>query len=295
MAEIHEIRKRMSAVTQTRKITNAMYLISSTRMKRAAKRVGYNRDYFSRIRATIKDILSKSKDIEHPYLDERGNGRAAFLIIAGDKGLCGSYNSAVLKFAENLLKEHDVHYIETVGLMATDFFKKHGREPDAEIFLASQNPSLHLTRLIVQNLFRLYDTNLIDEVYIVYTAFINTAVQYPSCVRLLPLTLEDFADVVPEYNYNADMLYEPSPKEVFNNLVPQYAVGLIYGALTQSHTSEHCARMNAMQSSTKNADEMLETLTREFHTERQLAITNEMVEVTAGASSVSSQRKRKST
>ena len=289
MAEIHEIKRRLAAVAQTRQITNAMYLISSTRMKHEMRRVEYSKEYFTRARATVKDILEKSRDIDHPYLSRRTGGRAAFLIIAGDKGLCGSYNSDILKFALEYVNSYSVHYVETVGRMATSFFRRNKIIPDAEIIGAALSPTLFMARRIVENLFSLYDNNLIDEVYIIYTRFENAAVQTPSCVRLLPLYLEDYDDVKLEFRYNNTMIYEPSPITVFNSLVPQYAIGLVFSTLAQSFTSEQCARMNAMNSATKNADEMTEKLSHQYNTERQLAITNEIAEITAGAAGAKQQ------
>lgn len=252
-------------------------------MKHEMRRVDYSKEYFQRIRATVKDILEKSRGIDHPYLTKRDGDRAAFLIIAGDKGLCGSYNNDLLKFALERVNSHSVHYIETVGRMATNFFRHRGIIPDAEILGASLSPSLFMARRIVENLFKLYDENLMDEIYIIFTRFNNAAVQTPSCVRLLPLNLEDYGDVTLEYSYNSAMLYEPSPLTVFNGLVPQYAIGMVFSTLVQSFASEQCARMNAMNGATKNADEMIEKLSHQYNTERQLAITNEIAEITAGA------------
>ena len=283
MAEIHEIKHRLAAVAQTRQITNAMYLISSTRMKHEMRRVEYSKEYFGRARATVKDILEKSRDINHPYLMCRTGDRAAFLIIAGDKGLCGSYNSDVLKFALEYVNAHSVHYIETVGRTATSFFRRQGIIPDAEILGAAMSPSLFTARKIVENLFYLYNNNLVDEIYIIYTRFGSASLQTPTCVRLLPLYLEDYDDVKVEFRYNNTMIYEPSPLTVFNSLVPQYAIGLAFSTLVQSFASEQCARMNAMNAATQNADEMTEKLSHQYNTERQLAITNEIAEITAGA------------
>lgn len=129
MSEINDIKRRLSAVAQTRQITNAMYLLSSSRMRREAQRAGYAKEYFHRIRATVKDIMEKSQSITHPYFEKRSGNRAAFLVIAGDKGLCGTYNSDVLKYAHALISEHPVHYIKTVGRIATEFSQGAGSYP----------------------------------------------------------------------------------------------------------------------------------------------------------------------
>lgn len=287
MSEIHDIKRRLAAVAQTRQITNAMYLLSSTRMRREAERANYAKEYFHRIRATVKDIMEKSQGITHPYFEKRSGNRAAFLVIAGDKGLCGTYNTDVLKYALKLIEEHPVYYIETVGRMATEFFIRRGIYPDAETLGAAHAPTLYAARDIVGNLLGLYENGLTDEVYIVFTHFDSSAASHPYCMRLLPLTLDGFEDVESSFTPASDMLYAPSPREVFDCLVPQCAVGLVFAALMQSSASEHSARMNAMQSATENADEMSEKLTREYQSQRQLSITNEIIEISSGAESAS--------
>ncbi len=293
MSEIHEIKHRLSAVRQTRQITNAMYMISSTRMKKEAMRAEYARRYIYQIRATVKDIIEKSSYISHPYLQKKSGNRAAFLVIAGDKGLCGSYNSAVLKYAAELIKLHDTRYVETVGRIATEYFARRGMMPDAENLRVAQNPRLHNAREIAENLLRLYTSGKTDEVYIVFTRFIDVTQSYPYCIRLLPLSLDAYEDVKLDTSYTADMLYEPSPREVFNNLVPQLAVGIVFAALVQSTASEHCARMNAMQNATRNADEMIEKLSHQYNTQRQISITNEIIEITSGSMGIEKYKNKK--
>lgn len=287
LSEINDIKRRLSAVAQTRQITNAMYLLSSSRMRREAQRAGYAKEYFHRIRATVKDIMEKSQSITHPYFEKRSGNRAAFLVIAGDKGLCGTYNSDVLKYAHALISEHPVHYIKTVGRIATEFFTRRGIIPDDEMLGAAHQPTLYTARDLSEKLFELYENGQTDEIYIVFTRFENSAVHYPYCMRLLPMTLEGFEDVENLLAPASDMIYAPSPREVFDRLVPQCAVGLVFAALVQSSASEHSARMNAMQNATENADEMSQKLTREYQTLRQLSITNEIIEISSGAQGAS--------
>ena len=283
MKNLNEIRHHLRSVQQTRQITNAMYLLSTSRMKKAMTHIEYNRQYLYRVRQTMKDILNKSRVVDHTYLEPRGRGsRAAYLVVAADKGLCGAYNANVLNLAWEHIEDHSQHFIVTAGIMATEFFRRKGIEPDIELLGLIQEPKLSLSRDLIDNLFEIYDSGLMDEVYIVYTHFINSAKQEPRIVRLLPLRLEDFADVEYEYDYEADILYEPSAEEVFSNLVPQYATGMVYGTLTMSYASEHSARMTAMQNSTKNADEMIADLSSKYNSARQFAITQEITEIVAG-------------
>ncbi len=285
MQNLTEIRHHLRSVEQTRQITNAMYLLSTSRMKKAMTHIGYNMRYFTRVRATMKDIIEKSHNsVTHPYFaDPTPRDRAAYVVVAADKGLCGAYNSNVLKLAWEHIEKHPTHFICTAGIMATEFFERKGITPDIELLGIVQDPKLSLARSLTETMLDLYDQDLMDEVYIVYTHFVNSAKQYPKIIRLLPLKIEDFIDVDVEYQYEADILYEPSPLSVFQTLVPQYAVGLVYGALVMSYASEHSARMTAMQNSTKNADDMIDKLRAQYNGARQYAITREISEIVAGS------------
>jgi len=283
MTNLNEIRRHIRAVSKTRQITNAMYLLSTARMKRAMQHVDYNREYYKRVRATVKDILSKSSSVHHPYLDARPTKRAAYLVIASDKGMCGNYNSNILNFAWEQMRHKEQHYLGTIGIMATEFFRKKGMEPDVQWLGVAQNPTLMDARNITEALFREYDEGLMDEVYLISTRFVNSTVQYPRCVRLLPLNIDDYYDVELEFPYESDVIFEPSAQEVFHTLVPQYAVGLVFGSLVQAVASEHCARMQAMQNATRNADEMIKKLQAQYNAARQFAITQEILEITNAA------------
>ena len=283
MQNLNEIKNHISAVEQTGKITNAMYLLSTSRMKRALVKAEYNRDYYRRARATMKDIIEKSATVEHPYLTVHGVGKPIFVIMASDKGLAGAYNANIMNYALKLIEQKPDCYIMTIGIMASVFLKKHGRTPDIEILGVAQNPVLYSARDLERELFQMFTTKQVNEVYLVFTRFFNSALQQPAHVKVLPLDIHDYLDVEVEHTYTADMIYEPSPQAVFDALVPQYAVGIIYGALVQAYASEQSARMTAMQSATRNADEMLKKLRSKFSIARQFAITQEISEITAAA------------
>ena len=286
MQSISEIRRHMYAVENTKQITNAMYLLSTSRMKKAMAKVEYNRTYFRRVRATVKDILSKSQGVNHPYLNRRTVKCRAYIVVGGDKGMAGAYNDNLLKFAYEKIRGDECRYVFAVGIMAVEFFRKKGIKVDQQVFGVAQNPSLHKTRHIVEDFFSLYDRKLVDEVYIIYTEFKNSVLQVPSMVRLLPVSMEDYQDVDVEYRYETDMIYEPSAQDVFNIRVPQYTVGLVYGAFMQSFAREHSARLIALESATKNADEMLKKLQTQYNAARQVAITQEISEIVGAASAL---------
>lgn len=285
---ISEIREHIRAVRETRQITNAMYLLSAARMKKALPQVEYTREYVHRLRAAVKDIMTHSPGLEHEYLagqrsNEQSVQRPAFLILAADKGMAGAFNHSVLQFAYEQIPWEKNPYIATVGIYATEFFVRKGVKPDREFLGMAQNPSIGNARALKDELFALYDAGEISELSIIHMRFISSTTQYPRKVRLLPVSLDDLQHIKLELEYDREMIYHPSAKEVFYLLIPQYAVSMFYGTLAQSYASEHCARMNAMQSATKNADELIEKLSHAYHSARQLRITQELTEtVSAG-------------
>jgi F-type H+-transporting ATPase subunit gamma len=218
-------------------------------------------------------------EISHPYIGESDGGKAAYVVIAADKGMCGGYNHNVLKLALSAMQKSEERYILTVGQEARAFFDRRGFMVDVEFLHISQNPSLYNARNITNDLLELYENGIMDEVYVVYTRFISAIKQEPRVLKLLPLSVANFADIQAEKQYSGEFYYHPSPKEVFDILVPQYIVGLVYGCLVQSYASEHCARMTAMENATNNAEEMIDNLTRKYNRARQSAITNEISEI----------------
>ncbi len=283
MNNTNEIKQRLKAVSETRQITNAMYLLSSSRMKKAMQNIDFNLFYMKRLRATIKDILSKAKrnNIHDKFIDDNGSGSAVFVVITSDKGLCGGYNSAVIHEALSKMKDYDEPLVISLGLMGDRLLKNAGITPEFSWYGASQHPTLNLAEQVANKLIELYLTNDYHEVYIVYTEFVNSSVQTPKCVRLLPLLRRDYTDVSYEYNYQAQAIYEPSIEKVFEHLVYQYITGFMYDVFMQSSASENIARMIAMQNATRNADEMTAALSAQLNAARQLQITNEITEIAA--------------
>ncbi|MCI5948027.1 MAG: ATP synthase F1 subunit gamma [Oscillospiraceae bacterium] len=283
MNNTNEIKQRLKAVSETRQITNAMYLLSSSRMKKAMQNIDFNLFYMKRLRATIKDILSKAKrnNIHDKFIDDNGSGSAVFVVITSDKGLCGGYNSAVIHEALSKMKDYDEPLVISLGLMGDRLLKNAGITPEFSWYGASQHPTLNLAEQVANKLIELYLTNDYHEVYIVYTEFVNSSVQTPKCVRLLPLLRRDYTDVSYEYNYQAQAIYEPSIEKVFEHLVYQYITGFMYDVFMQSSASENIARMTAMQNATRNADEMTAALSAQLNAARQLQITNEITEIAA--------------
>ncbi|MDR2421564.1 MAG: ATP synthase F1 subunit gamma [Oscillospiraceae bacterium] len=281
MASTHEIRHRIAAVEQTRKITGAMEMVSSNRMRRVASHTEYNRLYFDHIRRAMREILDSVEGITHPYLTERPDGRRAYVVISGDKGLCGAYNSAVLELADQRLAEFPDALLVTIGLTAEEHYRRRGRTPDISMFGIVQDPTMKAARRISREIMRLYDEGLTDEVHMVFTAFYDELKNTPFECRILPLVEEDYLDIADDER--EELIYSPSPQAVLNELVPQYILGLVFGIMAQAYASEHHSRMNAMHSSTQNAGDMLKALTTQYNMARQSAITNELAEITGAA------------
>ena len=285
MASIADIRHHMRVVSQTRQITKAMHMISTSKMKKGLARYEANAVYLSEVRQTIRDVLTHTEVRDHRYLNAPQGKRAAHIIIAADKGLAGGYNSNVMNLAVEHMKGFEESNIFCIGQMARDFLEQRGIQIDIEFTHVIQDPTLYHARQIAETIVELYDQNLLDEVFVVYTRRVTAMEQRPGVVRLLPVREEDFDDVpglVKETDHD-QILYEPSVTELMDQLIPQYLIGMIYSALVQSFASEQCARMNAMDSATRNANEMLDKLSHELNRARQSAITNELAEIIAGA------------
>ena len=281
MSDTAEIKHRIKSVSDTRQITKAMELISVAKVRKAMQKQAVNAAYFNSVRYTIKDIMRHSTDIRHKYLVHRSNNRTAYIVIAGDKGLAGAFNSNVLNMAWEHMQTRPVHYVVTIGQMARAFFENKRQPVDLEFTHAVTNPTLHDARGITRDILDLYDRNLMDEVVVAFTHMYSTTVQKPELVRLLPISESDIPEEI-RSTFTGEILYDPSPKEVLNVLVPQYLVGMIYSVLIHSFASEHASRMLAMSNANKNADKMLETLNLEYNRSRQSAITTELLDLASG-------------
>ena len=283
MASIADIRHHMRVVSQTRQITRAMHMISTAKMKKGLARYEANQTYLSEVRQTIKDVLTHVEGRKQGYLRRPKGNRAAHIIIAADKGLAGGYNSGVLQLAEEHMKAFEESNIFCIGQMAREYLERRGYVIDIEFAHVIQDPTLYHARQIAETVLELYNQNMLDEVYIVYTRRISTMVQKPEVIRLLPVRVEDFDDVEASVSSQEEILYEPSVTRLMELLIPQYLIGVIYSALVQSFASEQCARMNAMDAATRNANEMMDRLGHELNRARQSQITNEIAEIIAGA------------
>ncbi len=284
MAEsLSAIRQRLDSVTQTRQITNAMYLLSASRYKHSLAGMDYTLRYMERLRLDMREILfvTKGAGIHNIYLDKSPKGTALFMSVMGDKGLCGSYNSAVAALTAEKLKTKKDPRLVCFGRIGSEYLTRRGIVPDNVLPGSSMHPDLLLAEDLAKRLIDAYLTDEVNEVYIIYTPY-GKGARRPVCLRMLPLMRHDFLDAVTP-RLPTEMLYEPSAEKVFEHIVPLYCAGLIYNILIQSAACENAARMDAMQSATENADEMIHTLQMKLNSVRQQNITAEITEIAAAS------------
>ncbi len=280
------VKNSIKAIKDTRQITGAMKLISTSKMQKAIQRYDTNLIYFNRVRAALKDILIHSHELQHTFLTKHEAGVPAYIVIAADKGLCGGYNYNILNYAYNFMSKGE-KFIITIGQEARAFFERKGLPIDLEYLHISQNPTLYEARNLANDISKLFRDNIMKEVYLIYTRYYSSVKQEPIAMRLLPVELEDLDDVTVELDYGEELSYHPSPRRVFDMLVPQLIIGILYGALIQSFASENSARMMAMDSATKNADEIVEKLQLKLNRARQQAITSEISEIVGAMEAIS--------
>ena len=288
MPSAREIRVRMNSIQQTRKITNAMYLISSAKLRKAKQEWDQTRPYFQALKAEVKRIFRTSGHVESRYLypDEGElppNGTYGFLVITADKGLAGAYNQNVLKEAHRLLQEHPQTKLFVVGEYGRQYFQRHQVPIERSFLYTAQNPSLRRAREITAELLDRFDKGELQKIFVIYTDMKNSLTENVSATRILPFHRSAFTAPTDEKRITEPFEFFPSVTQVLENIVPSYVSGFIYSALIDSFCSEQSARMNAMNSANENAEKMLGELALAYNRIRQAAITQEITEVSAGA------------
>ena len=295
MASAKEIQDRMRSIKDTLKITNAMYMISSSKLKKSKKMLADTEPYFYTLQSEMSRILRHLPDMNSIYfktnaeIPERKR-KAGYIVITADKGLAGSYNHNILKIAEEELAKRDDYKLFVLGELGRHYFEQKGINIDKQFHFVVQDPSLSRARRIAEDLLKLYHTNELDELYIIYTTTVNAMQEEAQVAQLLPLKKADFKIPVPIDIPLEGLALKPSAEEVMDHIVPNYVVGFVYGALVEAFSCEQNARMMAMEGATNSAKQMLKELDIEYNRARQAAITQEITEVIAGAKS---QKKKK--
>ena len=296
MASTKEIKNRIKSVGDTQKITNAMYLISSTKMRRARREAEDTKPYFDLLRREIRRMFAVGRDLTSRYYDADvdenvAGGRNAILVITADKGLAGAYNQSVIKEALALMNRSDEYRLYIVGDYGWRFFRSRGSNV-AEDFSHSMNqPSLAMARDITMELLDDFDRGDFDRIYVCYTEF-GGGMSAGTTMhdRLIPFDRDDFVPEGDETASDASTVfeYEPDVKTVLERSIQSYMVGYVYSALVNSYSSEQNARMMAMDSANDNANELLDSLILQYNHLRQNAITQEITEISSGARSLKS-------
>lgn len=294
MASAREIQSRMKSIQDTMKITNAMYMISSSKMQRAKKSLADTEPFFFEQQKAVARFMKSMPETHSIYFgkDEipEEEKKRGYIVITADKGLAGAYNHNVLKLATEELEKGKHNKLFVVGELGRQYFLKKGMEVDGEFAYTVQNPTLYRARHIELKMVDMYLNGELDEVYIIYTKMLNAFHMEAERFRLLPLRREDYQRKNLQ-GYNDQAAFYPSVESVLDNLIPNVVSGFIYGALAESFASEHNSRMMAMQAATDSGKKMLHELEIQYNRVRQAAITQEITEVIAGAKAQKNKKK----
>ena len=281
-AGIKEIKTRINSVNSTKQVTKAMELVASSKMRKAKDRALASRPYFNTMYDTVKDIATNTRGVRNVFLKQREVKNRCYIVVAGDRGLAGGYNSNILKLTLSHMNGKK-EKIMPVGKKATEFFEKRGYN-----ILKSQESvekcGYEETLAFAQEVMDLYKKGEVDEVYIAYTEFVSPLTQNPKLLKVLPLSFknEENKETKEQAAKRARVQYLPSAEVVLGHIIPKYVSGVIYGGVIESFASEQAARRTAMSSATDNADEMLSNLELSYNRARQSAVTQEITEIVGG-------------
>lgn len=293
MASMRDIKRRKESVQSTGQITKAMKLVSSVKLQKAKVGAEVSKPYFDTMYNTVAGMIAKSGQMSHPYLQKSQSEKKAVILISSNRGLAGGYNANVVKLVTKdgrFSKDNTLIY--AVGTKGRDSVDRLGYEIAGDYSEAMNEPVYSDATGIGKEVLSKFALGEIGEIYLAYTIFKNTIVQIPMLTKLLPIDAEDIASETEDVSEDPIdkitlMNYEPEPEEALDAIVPKYINSLIYGGLVESHASENGARMQAMDSATNNAEEMISDLSLKYNRARQASITQELTEIIAGASAIS--------
>lgn len=284
-AGVRDFKRRIRSVKNTQQITKAMEMVAAAKLRRAQESAEASRPYTETLQGTLARLAAVSFDVRHPLLDKREDVRkVGYIVVTADRGLCGAYNTNIIRAAEQSVEEDDRNLetgIIAVGRKTRDFYRKRGNI-DAEFINLGDNVSYADAREVAQYVMNAYENGELDEVYLVYARFVNALRQIPTITQLLPLETPE-EDTDSESTRVIDYLYEPSAEEILLTLLPKYVGSQIYHAMLEGKASEHGARMTAMGNATENAGEIIDSLELAMNKARQAAITDEILDIVGGA------------
>lgn len=285
MASMRDIKRRKGSIQSTQQITKAMKLVSTVKLQRARQNAERSRNYFTGMYDTVTSILARTEGMKHPYLEGGAAGKKAVIVMTSNRGLAGGYNSNVVKLITrgDFKKEEVVIY--AVGKKGREALSRAGYEIAADRSEIAEEPVYVDAMRLSAELLGAFARGEISEIYLAYTKFKNTVSHVPTLLKLLPVEVPEDAEMREESG-NAPMNFEMEDEEALNLLIPKYITSLIYGGLIESVASENGARMQAMDSATGNAEEMISSLSLQYNRARQSSITQELTEIIAGANAI---------
>ncbi len=284
MASMRDIKRRRSSIQSTQQITKAMKLVSTVKLQKAKNRAEETNPYFNYMYQTVVSMLKRSGTIRHAYLNAGASKKKAVVVITSNRGLAGGYNSNVVKLVtESGIDKEDVK-IYSIGNKGKEALERKGYEIASDYSSVIEAPVYEDAAAICKQILKAFQEEEIGEIYLAYTHFKNTVSHEPKLMKLLPIEIGDTEE---KDESNILMNYEPNDEEALDLIILKYITSLFYGALVEAAASENGARMQAMDSATSNAEEMISDLSLKYNRARQGSITQELTEIIAGASAIS--------
>ena len=290
MTNSREILSRINSVKDTQKITSAMYMISSAKVKKARRDLDKTKPFFDNLQSSLAKMLNSIDDdvLKNRFFDKREylsdeERTEGYLVITADKGLASSYNHNVIKVAEKRIENDETNLLFVVGEVGRRYFQKRNKKIDEMFHFTAQNPNVNRARAIAVKLLQYFADKKVDEIYVVYTEMGEHNTEKVKIDRILPLELPKSSN---DGKHIHNVEFYPSVDNVVNRLVPIYLSGFVYGALVEAFCAENNARMMAMSSATDAANEMIKNLNMDYNRARQAAITQEITEIVSGANAL---------
>jgi len=287
MASMRDIKRRKSSIQSTQQITKAMKLVSTVKLQKAKNRAEQTDPYFNYMYKTVSSMLARSGNINHPYLTAGDSKKKAVVVITSNRGLAGGYNSNIVKLITggDFNKEDlDIYAVGGKGAEALERRGYHIADLETEMMEAPTYPD---ASSLCSRVLDAFTSGEVGEIYLAYTHFKNTVSQEAKLIKLLPVEIEPDSEENQAADSNILMNYEPNEEEALDMIIPKYVTSLFYGALVEAVASENGARMQAMDSATSNAEEMISDLSLKYNRARQGSITQELTEIIAGANAIS--------
>jgi F-type H+-transporting ATPase subunit gamma len=285
MASMRDIKRRKSSITSTQQITKAMKLVSTVKLQKARAHAEATDPYFNYMYKTVSSMLAKSGNLEHPYLNAGDSPRKAVVVLTSNRGLAGGYNSNIVKLITHGDFKKEELDIYAVGAKGEELLTSKGYHIVESASEMMEDPTYEDAAALCKRVLKAFTDGQVGEIYLAYTHFKNTVTQEAKLIKLLPVELDE-SGIDEKEDSNILMNFEPNPEEALELIIPKYVTSLFYGALVESFASENGARMQAMDSATSNAEDMISDLTLKYNRARQGSITQELTEIIAGANAI---------